>query len=503
METLIERYSEKISGVISCYDRIVITGTLPELSNSHSMTSYLYAQNVRIFDYPRFAEPYRNQLRENAEKIAKDNGIEIEFIRKAHTRKEDLISKRLEQRGAHPGLVHIISTMEVCPTYKPWHDKSSGKTFLKGETSKCSTYYFYFIDECLGLCYVRVPTWLPFRLQIYFNGHNWLEYKLKEAGLNYKMLDNAFIEISDWERANELSKTLKVEELHKQLNYFASKYCPVYKDFKQLYHWSVMQCEYSTDIVFKKREYLQSIYSKLVETAIHTVKPENIVTFLGKKLHPLYQGEIGNNYHLRIEGTRIKHNMGNVSIKMYDKFGQILRIETTSNDISFFKHYREVIHRDGTRTEKEAPMKKYIYSLSALQTIMEASNRRYIEFISAIEDDSVGKEKLKKITDKVTKDNRNYRGFNFFDKEDENILQIIARGECNIYGFRAKNLKQFVNKSSSQISRILKRLYTHGLIKKVRNSYKYYLTGLGKEIIMLGEKLINLVIIPHLNYTRA
>jgi hypothetical protein len=502
METLIGRYSEKISGVISCFDRSVITGTLPVLSNSRSMTSYLYDNNVRIFDYPRFAEPYRNQLRENAEKLAKENGIEIEFIRNANTRKEDIISKNLEQRGSHPGLVHIISTMEVCPTYKPWHDKSSGKTYLKGATSKCSTYYFYLIDEYLGLCYVRVSTWLPFRLQIYFNGHNWLAYKLKEAGIDYKMLDNSFIEISDWDKANELSQTLKVEDLHKRLNEFASTYCPVYKNFKQLYHWSVIQCEYSTDIVFKKREYLQSIYSKLVQTAIYTVKPENIVTFLGKKLHPLYQGEIGNNYHLRIEGTRIKHSMRRVSIKMYDKFGQILRIEITSNDISFFKHYREVIHRDGTRTEKEAPMKKYIYSLPALQTIMEASNRRYIEFISAIEDDSVGKGKLKKVTDKVTKDNRNYRGFNFFDKEDENILQIIARGECNIYGFRAKHFKQYINKSSTQISRILKRLHTHGLIKKIRNTYKYYLTELGKEIIMLGEKLINLVIIPHLNYSK-
>src|SRR5208283_1026590 len=99
MESLIERYSDKISGVLSCYDRIVITGTLPVLSNSRSMTSYLYSKNIRIFDYPKFAEPYRNQLRENAEKIAKDNGIEIEFIRNANTRKEDIINKKLKQRG--------------------------------------------------------------------------------------------------------------------------------------------------------------------------------------------------------------------------------------------------------------------------------------------------------------------------------------------------------------------------------------------------------------------
>ena len=99
---------------------------------------------------------------------------------------------------------------------------------------------------------------------------------------------------------------------------------------------------------------------------------------------------------------------------------------------------------------------------------MQAANQRYLEFISAIEDDKIGKEKSEKIHRKVTTKNRNYRGFNFFDKDDEKILQIIARGEFNIYGFRAKYLKKLTNKSSSQITRILKRLHVHGLIKKIR-----------------------------------
>ena len=46
--------------------------------------------------------------------------------------------------------------MEGCTPYKPWHDKISHKTFLNYDQSKCLTYYFYFIDELLGLCYVRV-----------------------------------------------------------------------------------------------------------------------------------------------------------------------------------------------------------------------------------------------------------------------------------------------------------------------------------------------------------
>ncbi|MBC8527146.1 MAG: MarR family transcriptional regulator [Candidatus Cloacimonetes bacterium] len=493
---------------------MVITGTIPIICFAKGMTSYLYQKGIRIFDYPRFAETFKLKIRENTENIAKANGIEIEFIRKKNVRKEDLIQKILDKRGNAPGLVHIISAMETCPTYKPWHNKMTGKTYLKHDTSKCLHYYFYFIDEVLGLCYVRVPTWCPFRLQIYFNGHNWLASELDKNGIRYSKIDNAFEHINDFDKAQHICDNLKVKVLHNLLDKFAETYCPVFKDFNQVYHWSVMQAEYATDIVFKLQSDLKTIYDSLINTAIHpvgcitygihTVKPDNIATFLGKKLHGNYTGDMGNNYNVRIEGSRIKHNMGKVSIKMYDKFGKILRIETTTNNISFFKHYRKVEHKDGTISKKHAAMKKNIYSLDPLKDILKASNRRYLQFISAIEDYKVGKTKLEKISKTITKGNRHYKGFNFFNEEDHNLLMIIMRGEFNISGFQNKNIRKFlVCKTSSQLSRILKRLMAHGLIKRIRNTYKYYLTQLGKQMILIGLKIKNLVIIPELNYMKT
>jgi len=502
MELLTQRYSEKISGTLSCYDRIVITGTLPVLSNAGHLAAYMFQNDIRIFDYAKFAEPYRDRLKENAQSLAAGAGMEIEYIRGSGVRKEAVIENVLKKRGTHPGLVHIISVMEGCTTYKPWHDKASHKTFLKYGQGKCLTYYFYFIDELLGLCYVRVPTWLPFKLQIFFNGHAWLSAELAKKNIGHQMMDNAFINIDDWGKAQKISNNLSVEKLHKKLDAFAKTYCPVHLEFKQEYHWSIMQCEYSTDIVFKKQEDLKPLYEQLVAKAIHSVKPENIITFFGKKMHGKYEGEIGNNYHVRIEGSRIKHTMGNASIKMYDKFGHILRIETTVNDVTFFKHYREVIHRDGSSEQKEAYMKKNIYSLKPLREIVSASNNRYLEFISAIDDDTIGHKKLEKATEPKKVEDRNYKGLNFFSKADKNILLTLARGEFNIYGFRckdlAKHLKQY---SSDQLSRLLKRLRVHGIIKKVSKGYKYYLTSFGKEIITCSQKVINMVMIPQLSIT--
>ena len=501
MELLTERYCNDIAGTLSCYDRIVITGTLPVLSNAQHLGSYMSRNNIRIFDYATFAEPFRTTLKLNAEKIAKESGVEIEFVRSSSVRKESLIEKKLQDRGNHPGMVHILSVMEGCTSYKPWHDKVKHHTFLKYTESKCLTYYFYFIDDLLGLCYVRVPTWLPFKLQIFFNGHGWLGNELSKKKIDFKMADNAFVEIGDWKQAQQISDSLKVELLHKKLDSFAKTYCPVHENFGQVYHWSIMQCEYATDIVFKKQETLKPIYEELIACAIHTVKPDNIATFLGKKLDPRYKGELGNNYHIRIEGSRIKHRMGKTSIKMYDKIGHILRIETTVNDVTFFKHYREVIHANGTSTHEEAAMKKNIYSLKPLREIVSASNSRYIEFLSAIDDHSVGHKKLEKATTAKTEGNRKYKGFNFFDKNDKQLMLTLTRGEFNIYGFKGKDIKKYTDYSTSQISRILKRLRVNGIIKKAGKAYKYYLTKFGKEVINCSQKVINMIMIPMLTKT--
>ena len=171
MSELVDRYAEHVEGQLDCLDRVVITGTLPGICYAQGMTAWLRREGWRIFDYPRFAQPLRDAIRANAESLAEQAGVEIEFIRKAHIRKEDRVQAVLKPRGDHPGLVHIISAMETCPTYKPWHDKPTHQTYLKPDTGKCLHYYFYFIDEQLGLCYLRVPTWCPFRLPFYFNGH--------------------------------------------------------------------------------------------------------------------------------------------------------------------------------------------------------------------------------------------------------------------------------------------------------------------------------------------
>jgi hypothetical protein len=498
---LSEKYEDELYGVLDCYDRVLISGHLQPLAYAKGMTKYLYEQGIRIFDYPQFAHPLRDMIRANAEQIAKENGLEIEFISQpGQFRKEERVQALIQERGSQPGLVHIFSAMEQCPAYQPWHNKESHKTYLKPKTSKCLHYYFYFIEPELGLCHLRVPTWVPCRLQLYFNGHNWLATQLQAQEIDFELVDNAFVQIADFEQANQLASQLDIEKLQAKLDNLAQQYCPVVSHLKLNYHWSISQAEIATDLVFKEQETLQQIYPHLLETLIHTVKPDDIATFLGRKgVHGRYQGEMGNRFNVRLEGSRIKHRMGPVSIKMYDKFNLILRIETTVDDVSFFYQYRHVHHRDETTTPKWAPLKKTIYSLPALREVTVAANQRYLKFISAIETPEVGVKKLHQLAETRTDDHHRYKGFNLLAQEDASLFRLLLRGEFTISGFANKDLRRLLpDKNSGQITRLLKRLRVHGLIKRVSKRYKYYLTNFGRQVSTMALKLREMVIIPSL-----
>jgi hypothetical protein len=493
-----DRYDERISGVLSCYDRIVITGTLPTVCYAAGMTRFLYAHEIRIFDYPEFASMLRDRVRGRAAELAVQAGIEIEHIAKSHVRKEEVVAKVLEKRGEHPGLVHVISAMEACDCYQRWHDKTTHKNFVRPDSGKCLHYYFYFMDADLGLIYLRVPTWAPFRLQFYCNGHNWLARRLTAEGIDFAMADNAFLRIADWPRAQELADGFSPDRLHAVLDRYAALCCPVLDVFEQVYHWSLMQVEYATDLAFRSAATLAPLYEQLIRESVLSVKAEQIANFLGRQITPQLAQELGQ-FSTRIEGTCIKHRFGSASIKMYDKFGCVLRIETTTNDVSFFKHHRKVEHRDGPPTRALAPVKKTIYSLIDLREILSACNRRYLAHLSALDDFSAGVRALHRLTKPRKVEGKNVRGINFFDPVDNALLHAFQNPRFNIAGVRRADLAPLLDElSPSRLSRQLHRLREIGVIKKVVGSYRYYLTKIGRAATAALCHVTQSVIIPAL-----
>ena len=500
---LTERYAANLHGVLSCYDRVIVTGTLPGACYAGGMTSFLYAEGIRIFDYPRCAEPLRERIRQRAQEVSETNGVSIEHVNKSHIRKEDLVARVLAVRGPAPGLVHVISAMESCPSYKPWLDKSNGHVFLRADQGKCLHYYFYFIDEDFGLCYLRVPTWAPFGLQFYCNGHSALARSLEREGIEFVQEDNAFLRIADIERAQALADRFNPEQLHRRLTRYAHWLCPVADVFAQDdWHWSIRQAEYSSDLMFRSRDILVPLYDALSRQAVLAADAPRVAGFLGKKITPALAQEIGSRLSTRIEGRCIKHYMGAAGVKVYDKFSRVLRVETTVNDVSFFKHHRKVEHKGAAVTRELAPLKKSIYSLIDLREILLGCNQRYLAFLSSLDDTSAGERDLQRLSQPRVGHDPSVKGLNFFNAADQSLLRTMQRGEFNIHGWRRADLLKHVEVTPAAMTRQLKRLRLLSLIKKVTHTYRYYLSRLGRAAIAAACSLTRFNIVPAMASTR-
>lgn len=499
METLVERHSREIVGVLSCLDRVVIAGTLPDMGYRGAAERFLERAGIALDDFAVYFKGLRDKLDRHAKEIAAIAGLSVEYIKRKNFRKDDRIKEILAKRGDEPGLVHVFSAMEPCNTYRVQGGQQGKKRYLASRYGKCLHYYFYFIDVDLGLCYCRVETWTPFRLQFYFNGHNWLAGQLKKAGIGYTLVENAFTKIDDFSVAQRSADRFSSKWLHRKLDEFAQKFCPVKNIFSSSYHWSFMQVEYATDVIFTSSSALKPLYDNIVRTALHSANADNVASFFSRTFHGHFKGEIVNDFSTSARGTRVKHSMKKAAIKMYDKHGMVLRIETTASDVSFFKHHRTVVQRDGTKVMKLAPMRKSIHSCKALLETLCLANNRYLDFVSSLDDPSEGYRHLNKIADPVRVEDRCYRGFNLFDKDDLELLLVIVRGEFNISGMRNRDLRIHLKKNGSQASRLLKRLHLHGLIKKISGTYKYYLTKLGRVLISCALQLRQEITIPTLS----
>jgi CRP-like cAMP-binding protein len=260
--------------------------------------------------------------------------------------------------------------------------------------------------------------------------------------------DNAFVRIADFARAQELADTLKPDLLHRHLERYAQLCCPVLDVFGQTYHWSLMQAEYSTDLVFKSEQIVRALYEQLSREAVLSVKAEHVATFLGKKLTPQLAAEIGSRLSARIEGTCIKHKFDSCSIKIYDKFARILR---------------------------------------------------YLEFLCSLDDHSNGTRLLERITLPKPDGDRSFKGVNFFDLNDQSLLRAVQRPEFNIRGLARCDLMQLLpDLSPSTLPRQLRRLRVLGLITRAANTYRNDLTRTGCLAIAAFERLTTFAIVPSL-----
>ena len=182
---LTERYAKQIKGVRPCFDRLVLFGAYKAIGWPGAMGRHLQERGVRLPDYEKtYANGLRLEVAQQVKAVAAAEGLTVLQVNFGQ-RKEALVEELLARRGRREGLVCILGAMERCRCYKVGKNHDTGFLHLQWSPGKCQHFYVYFIDARFGLGYLRIPTWAPFRLQAYCNGHDWLERRMKQAGIGF------------------------------------------------------------------------------------------------------------------------------------------------------------------------------------------------------------------------------------------------------------------------------------------------------------------------------
>jgi hypothetical protein len=478
--------------VLSCFDRLIFRGYLP-LSYAKGMEGFLYRQNVLFKDFKHYAPEISERLKEQVRQRVEAAGGPFRHLPKKE-RMEQEARRIAQENGIDEGIVCGFSCLETCSTYRLQYGQ--GRPRLKKDFRRCTVVYVYLIDPVWGLLHVKLQLWFPLTMQVYVNGHEFVARKLKAAGVKYTMHDNAFTWIEDMEAAQAFANRLTKQNWPKLLAKLAQQFNPLLQRELQgqEYYWVTDQAEMATDVLFKSSQALASFYPRLLEHATLCLSAEDVLRFLGRKLDPNFTGEVQTHVGKRAEGKRAKHSMKKNRLKMYDKAGSVLRIETVINDPREFRVRRWRKTKSGAKELAWQPMCKGVAWLWRYAEVGQAANGRYLQALVVVDNDAPARRLLDRVTKPVTSQGRRRRALQPISPQDQALFLAVMRGGNRLQGFRNRDLAKELypcgtkdplerRRRCAQVTRLIGLLRAHRLVAKTPRSRQYKITPQGERLM--------------------
>jgi len=493
LSRFVTKFTSLIVAVLSCFDRVIFKGYLP-ITNGPALEGFVeHVLKIRRRQFMDFADEQSGTLVDHAKRLAEEAGAEYRFLQGTH-RKDKLVDEILRRRPIAEGLICVLCCMECCASFRLIGGENRPR--LVNARRQQRVLYFYFLDPGLGLIHIRLTTWFPFTFQVYLNGHSWLAQQMLKRRLGFTQQDNAFTVLDDPQAAQRLADSFVDQNWRKILDRLVRQVNPLMRQpwFRGLsYYWVVDQAEFSTDLIFTSREALSGLYPRLLDHAAVNFSAKDILTFLGRRFHPRFDGEVLTHCQKdRWPGARIKHRMKNNWLKMYDKFGLVLRIETVINNPRGFR-VRRLRTRNGRREMAWCPMNKGVINLYRYREVSLAANERYLEALSVVDDPAPAYRQVEELTEPVLVSGRCHAGFNPASGADVRLFGAVLDGNHLVRGFRNADIRERLHGSSEDagerrrqshaVGRMLKRLHVRGLIVKVPRSRRWQVSKKGHKVL--------------------
>jgi hypothetical protein len=265
------------------------------------------------------------------------------------------------------------------------------------------------------------------------------------------------------------------------------------------YYWSVEESEWASDFMFRSPEALSALMPRLIRHGVETLTCVDVLRFLGRR-EPTecgtaghFKGEVLTDLKRRPEGVRLLHRLNRNWIKMYDKQGSVLRIETVINDPRDMRVFRTT-EGDQKGRKKWLALRKGVADLHRRVEVSHKSNERYADSLATLKETQPLGELTERLSRPVTWQGRRARALNPLGEPDASLLQAVARGEFLVNGFRNRDLRALLyptepkdekeaRRWSGAVTRKVRLLRAHGVIHKVNHTQRYVISEYGRAVI--------------------
>ena len=507
MSSFAKLHGQRITGELTMFDRMIFKGHLTKLYHPGGVRVFLWNQGVPLTGFGAWAKSATEALCVHAQRMAEEAGRPFVYLEKNTTRdsgqtKEDLARKIAERDGVTEGLVCILRIVEPCSSFDLRRNHATHQLEVVPRQRKCVHHYFYFIDPEFGFIHIRLQTWLPFQIQVYINGREWLARQLDAAGIGYLRDHNALLRVDDLEAASDLCEHFAHRAWPRLLDALARRVNLHLPAIKKAgfggYYWVLDQAEVATDVMFRDRRSLLEVLPDLIRHASLNLSSVDVLRFLGRKLHPSLAAEVVTDTKRRPEGWRVKHRLARNSIKVYDKVS-VLRIETTINNPREFRVLRVVTTPQG-RQRRWCEMNKGVANMWRYFQVGIGANHRYLDALAAAPLKGEGVAALDALCRSRTRDGRHHARFNPLSPADRALFRAVLAGGHTIVGFRNADLVARLyprpptdtadaHRRCARVSRLIAKLRGHGLVAKVPRARLYRPSRYGYRVMTAALQL--------------
>ena len=504
MHLFVQKYAPDVIGVLSGFDRLVFRGHIRQLGYVDGLQCYLALHHLPTGAFKQHALELTAQLKEAVEAPVRRARRPIQYLPSTRIDKERLVHDIVARDRIRTGPIALLTCVEPCRTFELHSDREKKTIALRPTYSRCTYFYKYAFHPQLGYYHARIQSWFPFNVQVNCNGREWLSRQLDRARLRYRRADNTFVWLEDLAHAQRLLAHQLRTDWVRLLDGLVTELNPLhpamFTPFRAPYYWSTYQVEWASDVLFASPAALRRLYGVLPRHAITTLSCRDILRFLGALRPGKCGGEVHGKFSERDQGVRIKHSAAGNSLKVYDKAyavragdWSVLRFENTVTNPAGYKAFRP---REGDPDGPKSwlPLRKGVADLHRLAEIAQAANDRYAAAMVACDSSASVAQTMLRLTLPVVLDGRRLRGLRPWAADDLALLRAVNRGEYALNGLRNRDLRAVLypkpladaaeqRRRSARVSRLLRLLRAHGLIRKVPKTHRYQVTANGRTLL--------------------